>query len=60
MIFELINCEGIRDCLWQIYNFLKRYFAGTVIKADLELVKDTGAAKEVETHTGAFRKADGC
>jgi hypothetical protein len=40
-------------------DFLERHLASTIIKADLKLVKDTGASQKVETDPKTLRKTDG-
>jgi len=39
-------------------NLLKGYFAGMVVETDLELVKDTFAAKDIESNSKPFRKSN--
>ena len=52
MNFGLTNSNDVRQ------KWLKGYFAGPIVEANLKLVEHTRAAEEVETNSQALRKTN--
>jgi hypothetical protein len=53
-VIRLVYIEN-GNKIYERLNFLKGYFSGMIVETNLELIKDSFAAKKVEAHSKTLR-----